>query len=123
MGLWKDGKVTISFIPDSKRLARLKKRLVYISDEGKLWVAEPNMIFDGASIPRCFYWLIGSPFTGYYRRWAVIHDAYYKDHRGRNRKEVDLQFKKGIMEDGVGKIKATLIYSAVRVGGRKSWQK
>jgi hypothetical protein len=32
---------------------------------------------DGTSIPQMFWWVIGSPYTGDYRRAAVLHDAAY----------------------------------------------
>ena len=39
--------------------------------------APQGMITDGASIPRFFWRIIGSPLSGKYRQAAVIHDAGY----------------------------------------------
>ncbi len=44
-----------------------------------LWFcAQERMPWDGASVPRFFWRLIGSPFRGRYRWPSIFHDAGYK---------------------------------------------
>jgi hypothetical protein len=59
----------------------LMEDFAYMDKRDKMWVAKAGMIFDGASIPRVMWRLIGSPFTGNYRNPAIIHDAMYDAHR------------------------------------------
>lgn len=42
------------------------------------WVPGGEWDFDGASIPRLFWRLVGPPLRGTYRRGALLHDACYK---------------------------------------------
>jgi len=118
---WLRGIVQTEWLPDG-RSVRLLSLLQYIDDQEQAWQAPEGLVSDGASIPRVFWWLIGSPFTGKYRRGAVVHDAYHKDHKGRSRKAVDKVFYQIMREDGVRWWKAQSIYWAVRVGGNKAWR-
>ncbi len=104
------------------RLAILRE---YVSFEykGKLWEANPGLVYDGASIPRIFWWLIGSPFTGHYREAAVLHDAYYANHRDRTRKQTDKMFKAKMLKDDVSTWKIYVIYTTVRLAGWMAWAK
>lgn len=107
---------------DDGRKMRLLDPVFYLDDAGLDWIAKAGMVFDGASIPRAFWWLIGSPFTGKYRRAAVIHDQYYKYGRGgfgtiRPRKDVDKVFYELMIKLGVSKWRAKAMYRAVRLFG------
>jgi hypothetical protein len=53
--------------------------LSYFDSAGKVWTARAGSVVNGASIPRPFWNLIGSPFCGRYRRASVIHDVYCND--------------------------------------------
>lgn len=53
--------------------------LVFERGSGEVVVAFPGLEFDGASIPVWAWPLIGSPFTGKYRKAAVIHDQMCHD--------------------------------------------
>jgi len=92
----------------------LVEELSYVDQQGKVWTAKTNVPYDGASIPRFLWRAIGSPFTGHYRRAALLHDSYYADHRGETRKDVDKMFYQAMVEDGVARIKAQSMYYAVR---------
>jgi hypothetical protein len=48
--------------------------VTFVRAGGEVITVEPGFIFDGASIPRPLWALVGSPFTGDYRDGAVIHD-------------------------------------------------
>lgn len=110
----------LEFLDDGRRV-RLLADYIWEDSRGHNWIAKEGTICDGASIPRPAWWLIGSPFTGKYRNAAIPHDAYYMDHRGRTRLEVDKAFYEQMREDGVGRFKAWLIYKAVRIGGKGAW--
>ncbi len=97
-------------------------------------VAPKGMPTDGASIPRVFWRLIGSPFTGPYRRPAVFHDAGYNgllslrsvdgdvvDVR-LTREEVDGLFLALMRAEGAGWCLRTTIHRAVRMFGWASWR-
>ena len=76
---------------------------------------------DGASVPRMF-WAIFSPFDGDYFDSAILHDMLYRDRTTKlTRAQVDLLFLEAMESLGVGWIKRTLVYRAVRLGGGKPW--
>jgi len=99
-------------------------RLVYTVPAG--------MVFDGASIPRFFWRLVGPPMREAYRPAAVLHDAAYKSelqaetHTGcpvapPTRKEADEILRLASIWRGVPSWKATVMYRAVRIGGGRAW--
>jgi hypothetical protein len=92
--------------------------LVYETASGEVIPALPEMEFDGASIPPVFWILFGSPFTGKYRRAAVIHDTlcFVKDRPHREAHRVMYDACRAL---GVGRFRAWLIYRALLVGGSK----
>ncbi len=78
---------------------------------------------DLASIPRLARSLI--PQNGRHRRAAVVHDYIYRE-AGRHtwtRKEADKCFLEAMKVDGVPKLRALTMYSAVRIGGWRTWNK
>ena len=98
------------------RHMRLLSYLAFVDDNGKTWTARPGLIFDGASIPRAFWRVIGSPFTGDYRDAAVIHDQMCKD-RTVPSPVVHRVFYQAMRCLGVGRVRAALMYAAVRLFG------
>ena len=97
----------------------LLHRLIYRNRKFEITVYK-DFDFDGASIPRIFWTLIGSPTTGKYTKAACLHDAFYAS-RVFSRKQSDDLFLEAMKADGVGMIKRNLIYSAVRLGGWKAY--
>lgn len=79
-----------------------------------------GFVYDGASIPRPLWWLIGSPFTGRYRRAALVHDYLYAVH-GCSREEADRVFLEAMDEDRVPKWRRWAMYRGVRLGGAGPW--
>lgn len=69
--------------------------------------------WDGASIPRVFWSVIGSPFSPDLMRASLIHDFLYrrKDVRA---KCTDVTFYKVLLADGVSKLRAYIMYKSVR---------
>jgi hypothetical protein len=78
--------------------------------------------FDGASIPKMFWSIIGSPFTGKYTRSALVHDALYMS-ESLTRKEADSVFLGLMKQDGVSLLKRNVMWGAVRIGGYFVWKK
>lgn len=106
---------------DNGKTMTLMEDLIYLDDIGRLWVASKGLETDGASIPRFMWRVIGSPFTGKYRRAAIIHDAYYQDPEGRTRKDIDKMFYEAMRSDGVIWLKAQAMYRAVRWFGSENF--
>lgn len=75
---------------------------------------------DFASVPRLFWRRL--PKWGKYSYAAVVHDYLYYSHIV-SRKKADLIFKDLMLRNGVSKIKANIMYLAVRIGGKKGWNK
>ena len=92
----------------------------YVDKTGKTWCAEKGTRIDGASIPRAFWRVIGSPYTGKYRRASVLHDAYYIT-KHRPKKDVDNMFLEVMLADGCNPKIAKAMYWAVKYFNRKKF--
>ena len=99
----------------------LVEPLVYDNHRFILQV-NPKFDFDGASIPKALWGLIGSPMTGGYQRAACLHDALYASEYF-DRKECDDLFLEAMASDGVGYFKRYTMYNAVRMFGGVVWKK
>jgi len=80
---------------------------------------------DFASIPRFAWPIIGHP-TGRYGKAAVVHDYLYSDPsagvaEARSRRRCDQIFLEGMQVLGVGWLKRSVMYSAVRLFGSAAW--
>ena len=100
---------------------------IFILDEDLIWEGETRKIvvkkgfdFDGASIPRSLWSIIGSPMTGGYQRAACLHDALYAS-EALNRAECDKLFLDAMKSDGVSYVKRNAMYWAVRSAGWMTW--
>lgn len=57
------------------RLMELRASFTFVESRHRVWTAPTGFIFDGATIPRALWSAFNAtPFTGDYRRAAVIHD-------------------------------------------------
>jgi hypothetical protein len=91
----------------------------FIVDGVKYWI--PNGYwYDGASIPRIFWSLVGSPFQPKFLAPALWHDWGYLTHV-LPRSVYDEGFRTLLMDCGVGSFKARIMWSAVRTGGVFAW--
>ncbi|UUZ48363.1 DUF1353 domain-containing protein [Massilia sp. B-10] len=54
---------------------RMLEAFWYIDPNGRRWDAPAGTVVNGASIPRTLWSTVGSPYTGDYRRAALVHDA------------------------------------------------
>ena len=82
------------------------------------WKAAKGLKTDGTSIPRALWTLIGSPFTGDYRRAALVHDQACDDDGGdaQKRAAADRMFFEACRAGGCSVWDATVLYLGVRVG-------
>ena len=118
--------------PETRWLSSpLKGRLMVLTEEfsfteastGRVWTAPKGLVVDGASIPRALWTMIGSPFTGNYRRASVVHDKACLDFPtdGPERKAADAMFYAACRAGGCGRWQAKVLYLGVRIGS--TWAK
>ena len=93
--------------------------LVYNDGIVQLTVNE-GFDFDGASIPKALWGIIGSPMTGGYQRAGCLHDALYASQLF-PRETCDWYFLEAMESDGVGYFKRYAMYWAVRAFGGSSY--
>jgi hypothetical protein len=103
----------------SKREYRLLEDVV-VSTLGYRITVKQGLVFDGASIPKVFWNIIGSPFTGAYTLPALVHDCLYMS-EAVERKTADAIFLDLMKQQGVSWLKRNIMYRAVRVGGMFVW--
>ena len=115
------GSVITEWLEDGRNM-KLLSVVEFTDTGGYIWSAKPGMIFDGASIPRIFWRLIGCPYCGKYRRAAVLHDAYYGLSSHHTRKSVDKMFLEAMRSDGVSWLQSRAMYYAVRLFGEFAWR-
>ena len=93
---------------------QLTKPLIYETLLGNTVTVPEGFISDGASIPRFFWGLIGSPWSEKYGRAAVLHDFLCLQ-PNYPRKQADMIFLEAMQELGVSWWLRNLMYWAVRV--------
>jgi hypothetical protein len=102
--------VTVWHTPD--REMRLLRKFGYRDPTSNLWLAPAGSIIDGASIPRLLWTLVGSPFTGDYRKASVVHDVACTE-RNRPWEAVHRMFYFACRCGGVGEVRAKIMFAAV----------
>jgi len=113
------GSVVAEWLNDSRAM-RLTQPLTFISADGNQWHVPGGAVVDGASIPQVFWTIIGSPFSGNYRRASVIHD-YFCQKRNAPWRNVHSVFHEAMLASGVNRQKAWVMYKAVLWFGPR-WQ-
>jgi hypothetical protein len=90
----------------------------FVDRNNKRWDASKGEIIDGASIPRALWTLVGSPYTGFYRRASIVHDVACRKagSDSKLRKEADRMFYDACREGGCTIQQATILYIGVRIG-------
>lgn len=111
-GRFAGGEPQIELQPDN-RTSRLLSPFAYFRPDRSHWPVPVGAFFDGASIPRVFWTLIGSPYVGAYRKAAIVHDHYCVV-KARRWQDTHRMFYEAMRCDGVGKSKAGVMYYAVR---------
>ncbi len=78
--------------------------------------------FDGASIPRFAWSVVGHPFSGKLVRGAMVHDWLYRTGSSGHRAIADAVFLHLLKEDKVAVWRRWVIYLSVRFFGRYSYR-
>lgn len=113
-----DPKATWLTEPGPDRDMELTEDFWFIDELEREWDAPEGSVINGASIPRQLWSLIGSPYTGDYRRASIVHDVACdlagKD-RGK-RRAADRMFFEACRAGGCSKWDASVLYVGVRIG-------
>ena len=112
-----DNTVKAEWLPDGRTMLILEA-INFTDSSGKVWHVPAGSLVDGASIPRFFWRVIGSPFVGKYRRATVIHDVYC-DTRKEPHELVHAMFDEAMECDGVSEKKRATMYNTVATFGPK----
>jgi hypothetical protein len=102
---------------DDRRM-RLLEAFSFVDPAAKRWDAPLDSVIDGASIPRPLWTLVGSPYTGNYRRASVVHDVAC-DQAGsdkQKRREADRMFYHACRAGGCSIAESIILYLGVRIG-------
>jgi hypothetical protein len=97
------------------RQMRLLEDFWYDDPSEHRWVAPKGAIINGASIPAPLWSIVGSPYTGEYRRASVVHDIAC-DNPEIPRKNADKMFYFACCAGGCSQRQAQLLYVGVRIG-------
>ncbi|WP_232793293.1 DUF1353 domain-containing protein [Caulobacter hibisci] len=103
---------------DDDRRMKLIDPFSFRDAAGKVWDAPAGWVVDGASIPRALWTLVGSPYTGDYRRASIVHDVACDrhPHDGPDRRAGDTMFYAACRAGGCSAVQAKLLYLGVRIG-------
>ena len=91
------------------RTYRLREPFEYMG-----YTVPSGYITDGATIPRIFWSVVGSPFTGRYVKPAVLHD-WLCTSKVVDFKTANKVFYKSMRKAGVNRFKARIMYLAVDI--------
>ena len=116
---------------DTKEEKEEKKKKPYLNKTRVLWnidylgkeycfVIPKGYRWDGASIPRAFWFLIGSMGESDFLDASMVHDVLCENHHlvGNDRQLSSMIFREILIASGVSRIKANIMYKSVDV-----WQK
>jgi len=100
------------------RNMKLVRGFCFLDPKKKQWDVPAGYLIDGASIPRALWTLVGSPYTGDYRRASIPHDKACRDAQGdkKARKAADRMFYHACRAGGCSVAEAVLLYLGVRLG-------
>lgn len=108
---------TTGLIDPPRDGAAAKRLAPGIDAKGRAWEVPAGLEVDGATIPRTLWSSVGSPFTGDYRRAALLHDAALRA-PGVPRIDADAMFYEACVPGGCSVRQAQLLYAGVCIG---SW--
>ncbi|EQM70952.1 DUF1353 domain-containing protein [Pseudomonas tohonis] len=95
--------------------------LPYMTQDDRLVVVPTGYRTDLASVPR-LAWRIVPRDHAQARRPAVVHDYIYTSQTHRfTKEEADRIFQQALIEEGMNRALAWLMWCAVRIGGRGNW--
>ena len=109
----------LELLPDGIH-ARVQRELIYTARSGAILTVPVGFVTDGASIPVELWSTVGSPFTGKYRRAAILHDFMYTT-INLNKTDADNIFLEAMLLDGTNELQAHTIWEGVHLFGRRAW--
>lgn len=109
-----EGSLVTEALDDGRNLLVVKP-FAFIDAKGEKWRVPKGTQTDGASVPR-FFWSLYPPFSGKYRKAAVVHDVYCQT-RDRAWDAVHRMFFDAMVAAGVDEITAKAMYGAVYAFG------
>lgn len=123
----KSMKITARFVNLPRCMPVMNRALVQVVEDwcftvnGKEYWIPAGYTFDGASIPRFFWRVIGSPFDPRFWAAALAHDWIYLMHV-LAREVADEIFRQLLIRSGAGRARARTMWSAVRGFGCGPWK-
>jgi hypothetical protein len=110
------------------RPMKILQDFYFVDPSSKKWRAPAGSVVDGASIPRALWSIVGSPYTGDYRRASVVHDVACDEAGGdkKKRRAADRMFFHACRAGGCSIWQSIILYLGVRIGAVASevpaWQ-
>lgn len=101
---------------DDGRTMHLLHPLRYIDSKNKSWDVPVDAVTDGASIPKPFWSLVGGPYSGRYRKAAVVHDHFCMT-RTESWEATHQMFHEAMLAAEVSEELALILYQAVLLHG------
>lgn len=99
------------------RRMQVLERFVFTDPKSRVWEAPAGSVVDGASIPRPLWTVVGSPYTGDYRRASIVHDvATPPGTTADARAAADRMFFHACRAGGCPLLEAIALYVGVRIG-------
>lgn len=120
--------VWLTEVTDDRKM-RLVDPFWFLDPDGKRWSAGAGRTVDGASIPRALWTLVGSPYTGDYRRASIVHDVACDDAGDdvEKRRAADRMFFHACRAGGCSTRRSIILYIGVRIGAAlpdvPAWQR
>jgi hypothetical protein len=114
--------IWLTDIKNGDRRMKLLGDFWYIDRANVRWLTPANYTVDGASIPRALWTLVGSPYTGCYRRASIVHDKACDDAVGSSskRRAADRMFYEACRTGGCSVPYSTILYLGVRIGAARN---
>jgi hypothetical protein len=109
------GDAVLKLLPNGKDMEVIEL-FGFVDSSGARWEVPKGTVVDGASIPRALWSIVGSPFTGKYRKASVIHD-YFCETMSRPWQDVHKVFFDAQLAEGNSEYHAKVLYGAVYAWG------
>src|SRR5688572_15669027 len=102
------GDLVLTPLPGDGRNMKVLQPFGYVDAKGQTWDVPAGMVTDGASVPSVF-WVMFPPWTGNYRKAAVIHDHYCAT-KSRTWQETHNVFYEAMLTEGMGERTAKVLW-------------